>query len=208
MIRRPPRSTLFPYTTLFRSERGTCYRFDQGLRPELLRHHVYPQPEVLDLPRGSWTDGGNHRPPRHRPHIEAVMPEPLHESLGAVYAGEDQPVEGVEIIDGRVQWPEIFGRTDLDGRELDGLRPEPLQPLGELSGLGPRAGDDDAPSEERAALVPVETGLAQGDHLPDNGDGGRLQVRLGDSIGYVFERPGHSPLLGDGAPPDHGARRL
>src|SRR5258708_18961215 len=26
MIRRPPRSTLFPYTTLFRSRRGTCSR--------------------------------------------------------------------------------------------------------------------------------------------------------------------------------------
>src|SRR6516225_7990043 len=26
MIRRPPRSTLFPYTTLFRSPRGTCVR--------------------------------------------------------------------------------------------------------------------------------------------------------------------------------------
>src|SRR2546427_3548188 len=29
MIRRPPRSTLFPYTTLFRSlKRGACYRID------------------------------------------------------------------------------------------------------------------------------------------------------------------------------------
>src|SRR2546430_11494018 len=28
MIRRPPRSTLFPYTTLFRSPSGTGYRFD------------------------------------------------------------------------------------------------------------------------------------------------------------------------------------
>src|SRR5258708_29668543 len=26
MIRRPPRSTLFPYTTLFRSSRGDCHR--------------------------------------------------------------------------------------------------------------------------------------------------------------------------------------
>src|SRR2546427_8114177 len=26
MIRRPPRSTLFPYTTLFRSDRGQCPR--------------------------------------------------------------------------------------------------------------------------------------------------------------------------------------
>src|SRR3712207_7237933 len=31
MIRRPPRSTLFPYTTLFRSRRGP--------RPPRLRHH-------------------------------------------------------------------------------------------------------------------------------------------------------------------------
>src|SRR5688572_32356137 len=31
MIRRPPRSTLFPYTTLFRS---------QSLRPQALRDHV------------------------------------------------------------------------------------------------------------------------------------------------------------------------
>src|SRR2546427_10621093 len=38
MIRRPPRSTLFPYTTLFRSEEGTGYEagdllcFSDGLR--------------------------------------------------------------------------------------------------------------------------------------------------------------------------------
>src|SRR2546425_8821776 len=34
MIRRPPRSTLFPYTTLFRSGVG---EFDQSLRVRLLR---------------------------------------------------------------------------------------------------------------------------------------------------------------------------
>src|SRR3712207_6115510 len=98
-------------------ERGPCYRFDQGLRPELLRHHVYPQPEVLDLLRGSRTDGGNHRSPRHRPHIEAIMPEPLHESLDAVYASEDQPVEGVEIIDGRVQWRSEEHTSELQSRQ-------------------------------------------------------------------------------------------
>src|SRR5436309_12358251 len=31
MIRRPPRSTLFPYTTLFRSSRGSCR--GRGARP-------------------------------------------------------------------------------------------------------------------------------------------------------------------------------
>src|SRR3712207_8844211 len=34
MIRRPPRSTLFPYTTLFRSHRGEV----RGLRPRQLQH--------------------------------------------------------------------------------------------------------------------------------------------------------------------------
>src|SRR5258708_9692563 len=33
MIRRPPRSTLFPYTTLFRS--------DQGVRAELVTQHTF-----------------------------------------------------------------------------------------------------------------------------------------------------------------------
>src|SRR2546422_6565276 len=37
MIRRPPRSTLFPYTTLFRSlpHAGTCERHRWGLQPPL-----------------------------------------------------------------------------------------------------------------------------------------------------------------------------
>src|SRR5207253_6206089 len=33
MIRRPPRSTLFPYTTLFRSDRGPRQRAGPGQRP-------------------------------------------------------------------------------------------------------------------------------------------------------------------------------
>src|SRR2546427_11647567 len=39
MIRRPPRSTLFPYTTLFRSQGGEvgdhCLEVEQGLEPAL-----------------------------------------------------------------------------------------------------------------------------------------------------------------------------
>src|SRR5947207_5552507 len=34
MLRRPPRSTLFPYTTLFRSKAGPC-RSEQKPQPEL-----------------------------------------------------------------------------------------------------------------------------------------------------------------------------
>src|SRR2546428_4921278 len=33
MIRRPPRSTLFPYTTLFRSDFGDRVSFDQNVAP-------------------------------------------------------------------------------------------------------------------------------------------------------------------------------
>src|SRR2546421_3291768 len=43
MIRRPPRSTLFPYTTLFRSQRAprrTARRQHDGGRREPLRHFV------------------------------------------------------------------------------------------------------------------------------------------------------------------------
>src|ERR1039457_7596167 len=38
MIRRPPRSTLFPYTTLFRSQGSPCAQ-----RPALPRHGEIPQ---------------------------------------------------------------------------------------------------------------------------------------------------------------------
>src|SRR5258707_13298332 len=37
MIRRPPRSTLFPYTTLFRSEARTRDMFDAGVEEEARR---------------------------------------------------------------------------------------------------------------------------------------------------------------------------
>src|SRR3989442_12723960 len=36
MIRRPPRSTLFPYTTLFRSQRGTALRSEEACPDEVV----------------------------------------------------------------------------------------------------------------------------------------------------------------------------
>src|SRR5689334_24159327 len=48
MIRRPPRSTLFPYTTLFRSQRATSggrqtvFRFRQSTFERLYAAHVLP----------------------------------------------------------------------------------------------------------------------------------------------------------------------
>src|SRR6266480_6696024 len=48
MIRRPPRSTLFPYTTLFRSPRGAGERARERRRPRGGRLHV---PVAVEAPR-------------------------------------------------------------------------------------------------------------------------------------------------------------
>src|SRR3712207_6830415 len=80
MIRRPPRSTLFPYTTLFRSpEVGEALRVEVpeavGLAPEdvdvrdLHRVHVLPQPSAG---RAEVRDYRRHRHARTREHDGAV----------------------------------------------------------------------------------------------------------------------------------------
>src|SRR5687767_15465670 len=48
MIRRPPRSTLFPYTTLFRSRRLRVGDADQRRREALRRRGVVPAVAPLD----------------------------------------------------------------------------------------------------------------------------------------------------------------
>src|SRR5437016_7865475 len=46
MIRRPPRSTLFPYTTLFRSARASpCWMTLSGPRPPSSRSAFWPRSE-------------------------------------------------------------------------------------------------------------------------------------------------------------------
>src|SRR2546422_6145553 len=63
MIRRPPRSTLFPYTTLFRStgaERVVIQRADVLRRQPT---HVHAANEVLEI-RGSRTQPVHHRRPK------------------------------------------------------------------------------------------------------------------------------------------------
>src|SRR5256884_9639516 len=64
MIRRPPRSTLFPYTTLFRSRIG----HRRSVRGELIadgadRRRIHPVPlshQILDRPRMSPGQDGIH----------------------------------------------------------------------------------------------------------------------------------------------------
>src|SRR2546422_7630559 len=56
MIRRPPRSTLFPYTTLFRSKGKQRTLQLQGPMAELLQHEVDHLDGILALDRASGLD--------------------------------------------------------------------------------------------------------------------------------------------------------
>src|SRR2546427_2233970 len=63
MIRRPPRSTLFPYTTLFRSRSRSCIRLPASLLSQLVepvQHHD----EVCRRLRGSHHHEGDRKSTR------------------------------------------------------------------------------------------------------------------------------------------------
>src|SRR3712207_8076201 len=62
MIRRPPRSTLFPYTTLFRSNVQPEAR--KPLVELARRHHTLPVAIVLDLPEKICQARNRERPDR------------------------------------------------------------------------------------------------------------------------------------------------
>src|SRR5438876_7115642 len=64
MVRRPPRSTLFPYTTLFRSEGGCVPRLPKSRR-------VLPKPEEGAL------KGWAHDKPRSEEHTSELQ-SPVH----------------------------------------------------------------------------------------------------------------------------------
>src|SRR3712207_9010499 len=71
MIRRPPRSTLFPYTTLFRSQAGVGLRPEQGGTgqapglEEVAGRHLIPRvgpPARVDTPFGHIEPPKDHAP--------------------------------------------------------------------------------------------------------------------------------------------------
>src|SRR5256885_6185152 len=61
MIRRPPRSTLFPYTTLFRSLRMARHDDEQRVGRQRLVPHCVEQQRLFTVARAA---GDPHRPPR------------------------------------------------------------------------------------------------------------------------------------------------
>src|SRR2546427_7859763 len=76
MIRRPPRSTLFPYTTLFRS--GSLLDSDQhrnGVQPvmrrEIVRHLIVRLSEVASLVQAARRDGPIDRSEEHTSELQS-----------------------------------------------------------------------------------------------------------------------------------------
>src|SRR3712207_7135420 len=53
MIRRPPRSTLFPYTTLFRSQYDTTHQFTTGLNATSVAEYGYAEVDQTTAQNGS-----------------------------------------------------------------------------------------------------------------------------------------------------------
>src|SRR6266511_2797502 len=105
MIRRPPRSTLFPYTTLFRSDLGVA-------RAELAHVHLFPRARLRPL-RGAAS------PRRSALHDSLLAHEQLVARLSLSYC--------LVMRVGRFQ-VEIFsdGTYRPDGGAIFGIVPKPL----------------------------------------------------------------------------------
>src|SRR3989454_2849107 len=79
MIRRPPRSTLFPYTTLFRSAAGGEYAaaqrdYDRGLRAAPAHGEALTALGVVLSPRGLWGAAVTQLRRASRPRGSALRP--------------------------------------------------------------------------------------------------------------------------------------
>src|SRR2546422_1533402 len=113
MIRRPPRSTLFPYTTLFRSRDdrlGSARRGD---------HDVHPRERRLEL-------GERHRRARERPsHLLGALPRPVGDVdregpvLDEVTRRQLAHLAGADEEDGPAAEPCEDLLRELDGGERD-----------------------------------------------------------------------------------------
>src|SRR3712207_9028797 len=81
MIRRPPRSTLFPYTTLFRSQPAAGEGADGGADAEQREHRGHPlHGDAAELGEdradvavdGEQRGEADHRQAEHQPHLAAA----------------------------------------------------------------------------------------------------------------------------------------
>src|SRR5699024_7571870 len=105
MIRRPPRSTLFPYTTLFRSQQQAA-EFDEG------EDHVEPHALADTAEVDSGDEGEEAQRDPHHPGARDVPAEAGHEVRGEDVRGRRRRGDaGAED-----------GEGDEEGHEVDAER--------------------------------------------------------------------------------------
>src|SRR2546422_1928356 len=117
MIRRPPRSTLFPYTTLFRSLEGAELR---RADPRVLAHLGRPWPDRLAREQAAQRApaAGAHGLPRRGDAPPAPVAEPgLHHAVLAPVVGDHRhaaprPPRGAERPQPEVQPLELLVSRD------------------------------------------------------------------------------------------------
>src|SRR5256712_6244299 len=98
MIRRPPRSTLFPYTTLFRSRRQVRLgRLPKPIpaRQEALRHASHAAPERSEV------------------HVAHLCVDPIPSDVAACRQSRDaKPEVAKAIVDGVHETPRVSAAPD------------------------------------------------------------------------------------------------
>src|SRR2546428_5906598 len=134
MIRRPPRSTLFPYTTLFRSE-ATAHRTvgEVTSRPAC--------DECLDLRSGNRAD-------------DAIDQLPILEQEHRRDGGDLEPLRGARVLID-VQLPKTEGRRMGPCDLLE----DRSDPMARAAPLGPEIDQE----ETRAADLSIERGVSEPD---------------------------------------------
>src|SRR2546422_4465203 len=166
MIRRPPRSTLFPYTTLFRSPRlpGSCGRRTAGDRsrrlqefshlrvaalPELRRRPQEREPPLMHQPDPRAEQQSFAHVVRHEHH---PLVEPSLERLKL--ALQLDPRDGIERAERLVEEQQRRG----GGEGAGGAPPPAPPPPHPLGGAPPRAPRGQAPPRPQPPPPPRQPG--------------------------------------------------
>src|SRR6266705_2429205 len=135
MIRRPPRSTLFPYTTLFRSAVGLASRRYHRMEPTFLECTCGPDP--------------------HSGHAQTLRPVPARHDHRVPPHRRRRTDENRELksVQARNQTRDrccIFRRQDLDGGKENRVCACGADSLGKRPSVLPRASDHDTAARERS----------------------------------------------------------
>src|SRR5256885_9787827 len=104
MIRRPPRSTLFPYTTLFRSNRG---------------RNVIAPARAAEAPRGKRYQGGDWHALGTSAHFNALYQHHLA-GAGAAIRARQRGAQPRSVVAGRIDQPtcEVYHLADPQMRQF------------------------------------------------------------------------------------------